>query len=322
MSLANTSFAGKSTDSLEAPDIYGVKETVAVNKKVTSGIEAITETVKKVRTGLNERIELAAPQIKETTLSISESIGTGSRFVNRLSDDLQESILDRMGVGEDTLNFAAIGEDENCLRNIIGNSAAIQSIFGALGELIGDTSAFVTSSVDGSIAAISELLRESILLGVGSCVINTLKSGIKVDEVFKGVLEDNIRNTAMAGDINSLQNIMDELGPEAVRGKISNPGRSVLSGYRLPSDYTPSGQDIEYNKVAGLLDTIKEGWSSSVINDKYVKDTSVFKDISDDGLTLFLDNEEFMVPISLRNRFSDVSTMDLLESSYPNAVLT
>lgn len=322
MSLANTSFAGKSTDSLEAPDIYGVKETSVINKKIVEVSEQVGETAKKVRAGLNEQIEFANDVVKESTETISEMIGTGSRYVNRLSDELQESILDRIGVGNDVLNFTQIGGDENCLRNIIGDSAAIQAIFGALGELIGDTSAFVTSNINGSIAAISTLLKESIMLGIGGCVISTLKSGIKVDEVFKGVLEDNIRNTAIAGDIDSLKSMMDELGPEAIRGRLLNPGREILAGYKLPGGYTPSGQAAESSKVTELLDNIKEGWSSVVVNDKYVKDTAVFEDMSDDGLMLFLDNEEFMVPVSLRDRYKNTSTIDLLESSYPNAVLT
>lgn len=322
MSLANTSFAGKAIDSLEAPDIYGVKATKAINESVNVLTGTAKKAATKLREGTNEVITFAGDVKTKATDNVKDVLGEGGRFVSRLDDSIQSNILDRMGLGDDVLNFVNIGNDPNCIQSIIGNHGLIRGIFGALGELVGDTSAFFTSNIDGARSALGELLNNSILLGIGGCVIQTMKNKVGVKDVLHGVLEDNVRNSSLAGDIYSLELMVDELGPERVRGQLRNPGRDIMSGFRLPSTYRPSHSQYETTRLTNVLGTVKDGWDSAVVQGKRVQDLSVFKDMSDDSFRLLKDNPEFSTSIGLRDQFPVMTTDDLMMSSYPNAVLT
>ncbi len=322
MSLAKTSFAGKAIDSLEAPDIYGIKETKAINETVNALSDTAAKAATKLRTTGDEVITFAKDTKKKVSTSVKDVIGEGGRFVGRLDESIQSNIVDRMGLGEDSLNFVNIGNDPNCIQSLIGNHALIRGVFGALGELVGDTTAFLTSSIDGTRSALGELLNNSILMGIGACVIKTMRDKVTVDEVFKGVLEDNVRNSALAGDIYSLELMVEELGPERVRGQLRNVGSDVISGYRLPSLYVPSHSQYETTRLNALLDDVKDGWDSSVVGDKRVQDLGVFRDMSDDSFALLKDNPEFATPVGLRDQYPIYSTTDLLATTYPNAVLT
>lgn len=312
--LATTVFGGSGKDKLATADVYkdtvGTDDTLSGFKStISKGTDRVGDLVK--NSGMNasdlaDMVDLTGGVgIDNDALTRRLGSLTGYRF-----DSLSQFA---MSVKDDVLGSvdALTGLELNGLVDTAGKFYPLvngdvrdaRELFGMISDVLGDE--YINKFVDiGAQAGLfGSLIEKCIEFGIPDA-IDILFSKIDDEEMRKEMLIQNLDRAARAGDVDTLNQIKDLIGPQEMVARCPEIVEFVLAGYRIRDRTVTPDYWEHYNKIVTLFNELDAKWCHDTVNGRAITKLDVFTTASEVSIEIF-------------TRVGDYKVEALIAKSYP-----
>ena len=180
----------------------------------------------------------------------------------------------------------------------------------ALGEYV-DDNAYVGTAM--------AYLQEAIDLGMVD-LIDAIMNKVEANKISKQQLVDNLLLVVLRGDLETLNKIMDWIGPDGVLSKVPLAVTYLLAGYRFPVRSTPDQYPTYRTDLLATLARLKPDWPYVMRNGEQIFNYEVFYRLSAHVKILLLLNDDptYVIPVLAAPSFPTVGLVSVAKYCYPN----
>lgn len=323
--IAKSSFGGAPTDNLEAVDVYGQVTTETRNNffsQVSDFGDNVVNALGRQNKALKDISDIALgkpipdPRAAQRRL---QGVLEGSRAsINQLSDDLQTSMLEGLGVSsaEASQIQAQVGNTVQKIRQ--GSVDDANAVADMLGDLSGEQGVVKVLDLEAQASVFNGILQEVNRWGVPDAVDQVFES-IEDDDVKREVVSRNSQQLGDLGNIDVLERYVDQ-GSVVINALLENNPqlpRTTLARYQFLPDTTPGDYPTRLAQLVKVLDALDPNWFTVQRNGEAVTDLTTIQKASDDARLLFLTDDQYRPAVLTAEHYPAEDVRTLLKDSYP-----
>lgn len=332
---ATTAFNGGPDDKLKTVDVY--EETTSETKndqppKESAFTTALTKTYEKSKEyaadvkARAKQEDVSSDEAKKTikgalkgSKSSLDSVGESASRV--IFGDIQKgSALDVPG-GEknyyrlyEVARKNAEGDDER-FQIKDDDPVTVQSVMDVIQDTTGG-GAFKGTNLEADAAILHGAIDQLNKWKVPELADKVIKD-IKDKQLLKEVARRSAMQLANSGNIDAIESLIREIGPEALMSQNPLLPETLLRVYRFPGKTTPTQYPPLLTQLIWVLDQLRPGWLHLTRGEELIWNLDILTNASDNARLLLSTSDDHRTPALIARSYRRNSAANLLSKMYP-----
>ncbi len=272
-----------------------------------------------LKRGSDGKIGLNGDAFKDRLVN---SLGGRTGLLNSMSGALKNSIGQATGIPDNILNRADVVIN-GVVRSVqTGDIKSASTLFGLVGGVLDDSSLVEFLDVGAKTSLLTELYRQAMTLGVPEAIDIIVDKAGDNDKAAVYALSMIIDDAVINGNIQTVNKLIDKLGPAAVLAKFPSAVPQILASYQYAT-VTAAGPNfpVLYAELNTTLSRLDPNWGRRTRNGVSVLDLSVFTNISVDARAILSSTGPFVEAVQVASLYPPVALAQRGKQMYPLAAL-
>lgn len=333
--IAQSIFQGAATDKLPVADVYNAPTLDLLSSSVTGVKKVLGNAFTTIRSkGFNLNTLAGMIDIKSGSLSLDADaakarlnslLGVNISSIKDLPAQAQLSATRRLtelaGVNVNSLTTAA----GNVIKTVDGvNARDVQGVLNGLKTVLGDIglSDIVDSTAQMAfLGSMMEYATDWGLTDTVQTIMNKFDVGSTERDYLEEVLTTSFSAACVTGDLDNLQTIVDNTGPQKLLANYPTAISMVLTGFQFRAGTTPDTHPTLLVKLLQVLTRIDPNWDTVVRNNTAVSRLEPFLTASPDSKTLFSYDTTYWNLCLLAPSYPPQDAKALVKTFYPDIAI-
>ncbi len=271
-----------------------------------------------LKVGVGGKIGINGDAFKDRLIG---SLGGRTGLVNSITGSLKNSIGAATGIPDNILNRADVVIN-GVVRSVqTGDIKSASTLFGLVGGVLEDSSLIQFLDVGAKTSLLTELYRQSMALGVPEAIDLIVDKAGANDKAAIYALSMVIDDAVINGNIQTVNKLIDKLGPAAVLAKFPGSVTQILASYQFQAPVLDANYTALYTELNATLSRLNPNWGKRQRRGVWVMDLSAFTNISPDARTILSREGPFREAVDIAGNFPTTALANLGKQMYPLAAL-
>lgn len=250
------------------------------------------------------------------------SLGGQYGIVNNLTGSLRESIVNGRGLPEGIFDTAVMVVNHQVEKFNANGMENARQVYSLVDQITSHRDLNQFFDIGSESALMAGVMRELIALRVPGS-LEVLVEKAPHEEVAYNALYANMRVAVEYSDLDTVNLMIDHLGPEAFLARVPDAVQVLLSNYELPLGTHDGLYAAEWIALQACLDSLSPGWGRTLRNGEVVSDLSFYATLSEDAKKLMLLDPEYQIAALVGPAYQGTPDMlQELRQRYPYLPLT
>lgn len=333
--IATAAFQGSPTDNYQITDIYNKSGTDLLGG-IVNGTQTVLDnaftSIRKSGFNLSSLAKLVDISGGSVSLSSAEAekrlgsmLGVNINSLQNLPDAVKSGAVSKL--------TALAGINTNALTQVTGqvinatdgvNAYEVQGILTGLKKVLG--SDLITDIIDttAQVSFLTSLLNYSVKWGLTDTV-DIIMSKLSDSKVASTSLSGSFTAAIYNGDLDMIQTIISQLGPQRLLATYPNATSLILTAYSFRDGTTVADYPRYYQQLIAILHTLDNLWDVTNRNGSLVRNLTPFTTVSTDAKTLLSYGDGTDAPywdaILVAPNYPNTDAIALVKTFYPQIAL-
>jgi len=339
-SIARPVFEAGPSDQIKEVDVYNITDTQtrnALTSKLSTfgdGLSGVYGKSTQVLSGIKNRLLSGNIDVYQASERIERALKGSRSDITSLSTDLQNVIFEEVTGKAPGTNYVKKASDLINTVKIVTergdrvfnntNYGQVNAVMRFVSDLTGN-SIFKSLDLGAEAALLKGVLTEVSQWGIPELIDDILDKTDK--EVSRTAVRRSASAIASAGDIDSIESMINKLGASTLTSQTPNFASTLISRYRFKPGTTAADYPALLTQLVSVMDKLQPNWFFT--NRNYLSDETqreVSEDIanlsvlavaSDDAVTLLSSSDEYLKYVVTAPLYPSKKAKTLLKTMYP-----
>lgn len=329
--IAQSIFQGASTDKLPIADVYNTPTIDLLSSSVTGVKKVLGNVFTSIRSkGFDLNTLAGMIDIKGGSVSLDAEaaksrlnslLGVNITSIKDLSPAAQLSAVKRL-TELSGIDASKIVNDAGDIVKVYNGATGkdVNGVLNGLKAVLGNLGLSNVVDATAKMAFIGSLMEYSTQWGLVDTIqtiMNKFEVGSTERDYLEYVLTTSFSAACVTGDLDNLQAIVDNTGPQKILANYPTAISMVLTGFQFQTTATPGDYPQLLVKFLQVLTTIDPNWDTYVRNNKAVTKLEPFLTASPNSKTLFSYSDDYWELCLMSASYQTQEAKALVKQFYP-----
>lgn len=229
---------------------------------------------------------------------VVSSLGGQYGIMNSISGPLKDSIVGGAGLPEGIFDTAMMVVNGQMQRFQAGGVDNARQVYALVNQITNHSNLNRFFDIGSESALMAGVMRELIALGIPES-INVLVEKAPHEEVAYNALYANMRAAVEYSDLDTINMMLDQLGPTTFLSRVPDAVQVLLTNYELPVGTTDENYDTEWTALKACLDKMMPGWGRVKRDGVLISDLSFYSTLSVDAQRLMRREPDYLIAATI-----------------------
>ena len=312
-------------------DPFGVSDNNILNNVVDGALNLFQNAIDNLRQSPELLTDLATmTQAGEKNWAVDKDkmvqrvtgcMGGSPSFTTSFTPAVRDNVLNGAGIPDDIYDkIVTIVNDEVTEVNA-GDVVLARQIYAMCNQIARHKDASKFFDIGAESALMAGVMREAIALGMFDAVELLIENAAH-DEVAYNALYANMRVAVEYSDLDTINLMVERLGPAVFLARIPDAVQVLLQNYELPIGTVDSNYDAEWISLQACLDKLNPGWGRVRRGEDLIIDLAFYSALSGDARKLMLRDPAHQTATLVGSQYGPRDLIQELRQQYPLLPLT